>query len=161
MRSRARWAALILAVAAAACPVVVPLVLDNPFGRQTPRTLRIVHAMREWAPAPGLAVLVVAAALAAGLWRPSRPRGRAAIVLLTALTAGAAWLTGRNVFEWMFAPLPRPTFVAAADASFVTEAERVIAVEIGGDAAAYPILQLAYHHVVQDVVGGTPLAVTY
>ena len=30
-----------------------------------------------------------------------------------------------------------------------------------GEAAAYPIRQLAYHHLVQDIVGGVPIVVTY
>ena len=34
-------------------------------------------------------------------------------------------------------------------------------VKINGDAAAYPVRQMAYHHIVQDVVGGTPITTTY
>jgi hypothetical protein len=34
-------------------------------------------------------------------------------------------------------------------------------VRLGSDARAYPISQMAYHHVLNDVVAGTPIAVTY
>jgi hypothetical protein len=37
----------------------------------------------------------------------------------------------------------------------------VLAVEQGGESAAYPIRQLGYHHIVQDVVGRVPIVVTY
>ena len=37
----------------------------------------------------------------------------------------------------------------------------MLAVERNGEAAAYPVRQVAYHHIVQDVVGGVPVAVTY
>ena len=44
---------------------------------------------------------------------------------------------------------------------FVEPQDVVLAVSLKGDAAAYPVRQLAYHHLVQDVVGGLPLVVTY
>ena len=37
----------------------------------------------------------------------------------------------------------------------------ILAVRLGDDARAYPISQMAYHHVLNDVVGGVPIAVTY
>ena len=40
-------------------------------------------------------------------------------------------------------------------------AGKKVAVERNGEAAAYPVRQLAYHHIVQDVVGGVPIVVTY
>jgi hypothetical protein len=36
-----------------------------------------------------------------------------------------------------------------------------MAVNIKGQAVAYPVLQLAYHHVVNDVVAGEPIVATY
>jgi hypothetical protein len=36
-----------------------------------------------------------------------------------------------------------------------------MAVESNGEAAAYPIRLMAYHHLVQDVIGGTPIVATY
>jgi hypothetical protein len=37
----------------------------------------------------------------------------------------------------------------------------ILAVRLGGEARAYPISQMAYHHVLNDVVAGVPIAVTY
>jgi Protein of unknown function (DUF3179) len=51
--------------------------------------------------------------------------------------------------------------VPAAQARWVDAGDAVLAVELNGDAAAYPVSQVAYHHIVHDVVGGVPVAVTY
>jgi len=34
-------------------------------------------------------------------------------------------------------------------------------VELNGEAVAYPVRQMAYHHVINDVVGGKPITATY
>ena len=46
-------------------------------------------------------------------------------------------------------------------ASFVEPDDLVLAVRVGDDAAAYPIRQMAYHHLVNDRIGRTPAVVTY
>ena len=61
----------------------------------------------------------------------------------------------------MFKPLPNAAFAKVNDARFVSEGDMVLSVELNGDAAAYPIRQVAYHHVVQDTIGGIPVLVTY
>ena len=61
----------------------------------------------------------------------------------------------------MFKPINKPEYARAAEASNVADSDMVMAVEINGETAAYPIREMAYHHVVEDVVGGVPLAATY
>ena len=46
-------------------------------------------------------------------------------------------------------------------ADFIDDKDMVMAVELNGDAVAYPVLQMAYHHIVNDVVGGRPITATY
>jgi hypothetical protein len=142
--------------------VVLPLVLDQPFGSQTARTLEAVYAMRRWSPlisALGVVVLVV---LVANRW----PRRRAWLAGIgfggaLAIAVATAWFARQNPFEWMFNPLPRPQFVAAEKATFVEPNDLVLSVSVNGDAAAYPIRQMAYHHLVNDRIGRTPAVVTY
>jgi Protein of unknown function (DUF3179) len=142
--------------------VVLPLVLDQPFGSQSARTLEAVYAMRRWSPIVTLFGLAALAVLAAISLR--RRRTRLALVgfggALT-LAIAAAWFARQNPFEWMFNPLPQPQFVAAAKATFVEPNDLVLAVSVDGDAAAYPIRQMAYHHLVNDRIGRTPAVVTY
>ena len=39
--------------------------------------------------------------------------------------------------------------------------DKVLAVKVGQHARAYPIRTMGYHHIVNDTVGGVPIAVTY
>jgi hypothetical protein len=61
----------------------------------------------------------------------------------------------------MFNPVAHSAYAKASEADFVAADDMVLAVEINGESVAYPIRQMAYHHVVQDVVGGTPITATY
>ena len=142
--------------------VVLPLALDQPFGTQTARTLEAVYAMRRWSPIVtvlGLAALAVLAAIS--LRRRRTWLSLVGFAGVLTLAIAAAWFARQNPFEWMFNPLPRPQFVAAAQASFVDPNDLVLAVSVDGDAAAYPIRQMAYHHLVNDRIGRTPAVVTY
>jgi len=65
-----------------------------------------------------------------------------------------------NYFEWMFHPVDSPQFEAETR-SKLDSAEMIMAVRFGSDARAYPIREMAYHHVVNDMVGTVPVAVTY
>jgi hypothetical protein len=53
-----------------------------------------------------------------------------------------------------------PTFVPAAEAG-LPEREPVIGLSVDGDARAYPLRILIWHEIVNDVVGGVPVAITY
>src|SRR5262245_57317607 len=59
--------------------------------------------------------------------------------------------------------LYQPTQLAMAERSKdTTDLERlVLGVAINGDAKAYPIQYIGYHHQVADLVGGEPILVTY
>ena len=57
--------------------------------------------------------------------------------------------------------LPNPAYAKVAEASFVSNDDRVLAVTIGSESVAYPIRIMAYHHLVHDTVGGTPIVATY
>jgi hypothetical protein len=81
-------------------------------------------------------------------------------VLLLLPTLGLAWLARQNQFEWMFAPLPDARFVRAAAAGFVAPEDMVLAVSLNGEAVAYPVRQLSYHHLVEDAVGKVPIVET-
>ena len=51
--------------------------------------------------------------------------------------------------------------VKASEASFVGQRDMVLAVTINGESVAYPVRQMAYHHVVHDRIEGVPIVVTY
>jgi len=65
-----------------------------------------------------------------------------------------------NVYELMFHPIDRVEFVAAADLKLDKD-DKLIAVKVGGSARAYPIRTMGYHHIANDLVGGTAIVATY
>ena len=142
--------------------VVLPLVLDQPFGSQTARTLEAVYAMRRWSPiVTGLGLGALAVLAAISLRRRRTWLALVGFATVLTLAIAAAWFARQNPFEWMFNPLPQPAFVAASAASFVQASDLVLAVRAGDDAAAYPIRQMAYHHLVNDRIDRRPVVVTY
>jgi hypothetical protein len=70
-----------------------------------------------------------------------------------------AMLSRIDVYERMFHPLGMPAFQTVAETKLDGD-EHLLAVNLGG-ARAYPIRTLSYHHIVNDYMGGVPIAVTY
>jgi hypothetical protein len=59
-------------------------------------------------------------------------------------------------------PIDAPGFVdVVGNEDLLPGVEPVVAVEIDGDARAYPVRVMIWHEIVNDVVGGVPVAVTY
>jgi hypothetical protein len=57
--------------------------------------------------------------------------------------------------------LDAPGFAAAEDASWVTAANPVIGVALGGQARAYPVHLLEYHPLLNDEIGDVPVVVGF
>ena len=55
----------------------------------------------------------------------------------------------------------QPRFLRAAQVNFLSASEPVLALQIGADARAYLVQILIWHEIVNDTVGGVPVAVTY
>lgn len=159
---RGSWAALVALAITCLAIVAVPVVLLRPFSPQTPSSLAVAFTLRRWSPIVTLAGLLAGIFLLVKLWRPGRRIvTRSLAVLAVLIISLTAWASRQNHFEWMFAPLPGPGFVRSAEASFVEPDDVVLTVALQGDRAAYPVRQLAYHHLVEDSVGGVPIVATY
>ena len=57
--------------------------------------------------------------------------------------------------------IDHPRFERADHVDWLRPNEPVLAVEVGGDARAYPVQILIWHEIVNDTLGGTPVAITY
>ena len=86
---------------------------------------------------------------------------RALPLLLLAPVLLGAWFARQNHFEWMFAPQTTSRTSTRRRPPSSSADDLVMAVERQGAAIAYPIRQLAYHHIVNDVVAGEPIVATY
>jgi len=57
--------------------------------------------------------------------------------------------------------LTRPDVIPAAAADYLDPADIVLGLELNGQTRAYPLLIMNWHEIVNDTVGGVPVALTY
>ncbi len=160
-RRKLVWLMLFVLVIAVVVVVLTPMYLIAPFKAQTPRIMAVSYLMRRWSPLLTILASLAILTLTIRLWLGGRWWSRVILVILLLPVFGATWLARQNHFEWMFNPLPNPAYVRLAEATFVKDDERVMAVTLGEESVAYPITLMAYHHVLGDTVGGTPIVATY
>ena len=142
--------------------VLPPVWIVQPFKPQSERGLALSYVLRRWSPLVTLIASVFAITIVAWLWSGTRRWWRKAVfVLIALLLLATTWFARQNHFEWMFNPLHNSAYVKVADAAFVRDSDMVLAVKINNEAVAYPVRLMAYHHVVADTVGGTPICATY
>jgi len=139
---------------------LIPAWIIQPFKYQAPRALSLAMNVRQIAPWVTVATLALALLCAVQLWQGRANWKKALLVFGLVLSAAAAVMSRIDYFEWMFHPVAAPGFQSVAD-SKLDPGEMVMAVRFGNDARAYPIRAMAYHHVVNDVVNGVPITVTY
>ena len=159
---RAEALTLVAIMVVALAIVIAPVFIIQPFKPQTPRGVQLAFTLRLWSPLITLLSFAAGLFLVASLWSGTRRRWQKVLLVLVLIPLlAAAWFARQNHFEWMFNPLANAGYVKGSDARFVEDNDVVLAVVNNGEAAAYPIRQMAYHHLVQDVVGGTPIVATY
>jgi hypothetical protein len=154
------WAAFAACALAGIGLFFVPAFIIRPFHYQAPKALWLAMAVRDRAPRLTLFAALLCLVLALALWRNSRRWGKAVLIIAMLLVGFSTVMARLNYFEWMFHPVDSAQFEGAAQ-SKLDPAEMIMAVSFGSDARAYPIREMAYHHVLNDWVGGVPVAVTY
>ena len=159
--SRLIWVVFAAAFFAALAVTVIPVWLIQPFRAQTAAGVRAAYSLRAAAPAITITATTLLFGALIVLWRRITKWKRTAAAFCLLLTLGCAWFAFQNHFEWMFRPLADPSYSRAGQADFLQADDMVLAVNVNGEAVAYPVRQLAYHHLVQDVVGGRPIVATY
>lgn len=137
-----------------------PAFVIRPFAYQAPRALLWAMAIRQRAPMGSLFTGLLCLGLALVIWRIVGIWGRIALSITMLLVAFSVVMAQMNYFEWMFHPMDIVRF-EAPEQSPVEAGEMIMAVRFGSDARAYPISEMAYHHIVNDIVGGVPVVVTY
>lgn len=138
----------------------VPAFIIRPFTHQSDSGLALAMALRQRAPLGTLVAGIICLLSAWWLWRSGRLWRKVAICVVVLVVVFSAVMARLNYFEWMFHPVGRAQFDAES-ASRLENGEMILAVRYGADARAYPIREMAYHHVLNDTVNGVPVAVTY
>jgi Protein of unknown function (DUF3179) len=155
------WFLFLFLIALSLTVVAIPVFVIMPFKAQTYEGIAWSFWLRKISPFLTVFTTIIALGLGWRLWREARWWSRTALSLFLIATFAATWMARQNHFEWMFNPLPNPAYAKVSEANFIADTDMVMAVEINNDAVAYPVRQMAYHHVVQDIVGGKPITATY
>src|ERR1044071_10169632 len=126
---------LLLLVAATLAVVLIPAWIIQPFKSQTFEGVELAYTLRRWSPVVTLVALICVLALSLYLWRGARRWwSKAALIPAIFIALVACWFARQNHFEWMFNPLPQAAFAKASEASFVAGDDKVMAVEVNGEA---------------------------
>ena len=120
----------------------------------------LAMSLRQRAPLGTLIAGLGGILFAFALWKIVGRWRKGVIAAVLVLVIFSAVMARLNYFEWMFHPIAGAQFLAQSGSKLDAK-EMIMAVRLGGDARAYPISQMAYHHVLNDVVVGVPIAVTY
>ena len=156
----ARFLLAVCSLVSLAC-FAFPLYIIRPFRHQGPRELAAALFVMQIRPVLSVICVLIAFAAVLATWRHVRGRlGKIGLVGALVLALAGAVLSRVNVYERMFHPLATPQFQATSDAHIDKE-DMVISVALNGEARAYPVREMAYHHVVNDTVGRQPIVATY
>ncbi len=159
-RSGSLWFLFAVSALAAIALFFIPAFIIRPFGHQTPSALAVAMALRQRAPWGTVLAAICCLILVLALWGAANRWRKVVLAVVMVLVAFSTVMARVNYFEWMFHPVDSAKFESASG-SKLDKGEMILAVRYGDDARAYPIREMAYHHVLNDVVGGVPVAVTY
>jgi len=151
---------IITALAVALLFIAFPNIVIQPYTAQNATALKVSLLMLHYQQAVEWICCGVAA-VGLVLFLRSRPAGKSAgwKVAGTAAVFVVAGLSRIDIYEMLFHPLGKPAFQSIAETKLDGD-EHVLAVNLGS-ARAYPVRALTYHHIVNDVIGGIPIAATY
>ena len=141
--------------------VLYPIYVIRPFRSQGVVELSLALLVMRLRPITTVFSGIAAGAALAFYWRAQPRKWRRAVAALGAVLVGLLAVLARvNVYELMFHPDDHPSFTAADQVKLDPD-EKVIAVSIGGRARAYPIRNISYHHVINDVLDNSGIVATY
>jgi len=154
MSLKRRYLILTVCLTTALLCLAYPIYVIRPFRHQGATELQAALLVMRFRGIVELVASGVAVTVAIGAWR------KVSVIALATMSILFAGLSRVNVYEKMFHPITNITFGAAGDSKLDGD-EKVIAIAIGESARAYPIRSISYHHIVNDVVDGVPVAATY
>jgi Protein of unknown function (DUF3179) len=129
-------------------------------GSQRIESLDLAYALYRWRWPVRAACLALTLAGLSDAWRSGK---RWRIGVTAALAAAGAVAYAANFVlaaDRMFLQ-PEALVLQSAEQSKVPQERLVVGIELNGEARAYPLMFIGYHHQVRDSVGGQDVLVTY
>ena len=137
----------------------VYFIMPLPYSQRL-RSIDVAYALYSWR---WLLRVVLAAMLLFGIaamWRAGGWRRWVTVPVVMAAAAVTYMTNFRMAADKMFL-MPQRLTMATATANQVEPSRLVVGVELNGEARAYPVQFIGYHHQVRDSVGGEPILVTF
>jgi Protein of unknown function (DUF3179) len=135
------------------------LIMPMPFSQRV-HSIDVAYALHRWRwPVRALCAALIASGLGP-VWRTGGARRWLAAAVLV-IVAGVTYATNVPMAADHMFVAPTALRMVPAERSVVERNRLVVGVELGGEARAYPVQFLGYHHQVRDTVGGQPVMVSY
>lgn len=146
---------------------IFPSYLLAPNRAHTPDDISFAFRMLGLAPWLVLGVAVLSSLVGITVWRLPKLAGTArrvllgtALVVLMAPMVVAAAISRGTIFERMFTAVSEVELESEASQPVAGD-EMVMGIAMGGEARAYPIRIVGFHHIVHDTLAGEPVVTTY
>lgn len=137
----------------------VYFIMPLPYSQRM-RSIDVAYALYSWRWAFRVVFLALIVAGVSSAWRT--PSWRKVFVPLTLIvTAAVVYATNFVMSADHIFLAPTTLIMRPAERNSVEPGRLVVGVDINGDARAYPVRFIGYHHQVRDVVGGTPVLVSF
>ena len=107
------------------------------------------------------ASLLILAAVLGGCGEKEAPKPNEPVPLEEEAKLGRFPLSQFYLEHDRFIAATDPKTLPATDARWLRDDDEVFGVVLAGQARAYPVPMISYHHVVNDVIQGIPVAITY
>jgi hypothetical protein len=130
-------------------------------GSQRMRSIDAAYAIYRWRWWLRAAFAVVALAGVVPAWRTSGRRTRWLVPASLAVAAAVAYAANFQMAADHMFRQPNVLNMRAAARNKVAGDRLVVGVYLNGEARAYPLQFIGYHHQVRDTVGGQPVLVSY
>jgi hypothetical protein len=137
----------------------VYFIMPLPYSQRV-RSIDLAYALyrARWVVRAVAAVMIVGGSR--GVWQAGGWR-RAAGVASLAVAAVVAYVTNFKMAADRIFIAPKTIAMRPASANVVAPARLVVGVVMNGEARAYPVQFIGYHHQVRDSVAGAPLLVSF
>jgi hypothetical protein len=137
------------------------LIMPMPFSQRM-RSVDVAYAIHEWRwLARGVLVALLLATLPAAWTASARRRWHWTVVAPLLVVGVVAYMANFVMAADRMFLQPRALVMRPAATSAVDTNRLVVGIAMGGEARAYPVQYIGYHHQVRDSIAGRPILVTY
>lgn len=129
-------------------------------GSQGMRSIELAYFLHRWRWLMRAVVMAVILATALPAWRAGGWK-RWLVPASLLVAAGIAYVVNFQMSADRIFVQPRSVVMVPASRSRISSDRLVVGIDINGDARAYPLQFIGYHHQVRDKVGGAEVLVSY